>query len=87
MNKIKLNDILQLTDLENVKVRFITKSAAKWSPMDIFKDSTVAYRLLGDLYWNYKGQKSFKEGQITVGLARIKDNSWLLFHVGKVTKD
>ncbi len=84
---IKLNDILNLTDLENVKVRFITKSGAKWNPIEIFKDSEASYRLLGDHYWNYKGQKSYKEGQITVGLARIKDNSWLLFHVGKITKD
>lgn len=87
MNKIKLNDILNLTDLENVKVRFITKSGAKWSPMEIFKDSAASYHLLRDHYWNYKGQKSYKEGQITIGLARIKNNSWLLFHVGKVTKD
>lgn len=87
MNGIKLNDILQLTDLDNVKVRFITKSGAKWSPMEIFKNSGAAYRLLGDHYWNYKGQKSYKVGQITIGLARIEDNSWLLFHVGLVTKD
>ena len=87
MDKIKLNDILQLSDLANVKVRFITKSGAKWSPIEIFKDSSVSHRLLGDHYWNYKGQKSYKEGQITVGLARISNNSWLLFHIGRVTKD
>ena len=86
MDKIKLNDILKLSNLENVKVRFITMSGAKWSPIGIFKNDGV-HLLLGDHYWNYKGQKSYKEGQITIGLARINNNSWLLFHIGKVAKD
>ncbi|MBS1680338.1 MAG: GIY-YIG nuclease family protein [Bacteroidetes bacterium] len=86
MDKIKLNDILQLTDLENVKIRFITMSGAKWSPIEIFKNTGVD-KLLDDHYWNYERQKSYKEGQITVGLARIENNLWLLFHIGKVTKD
>ncbi len=61
MNAIKLNDILQLTDLENVKVRFITMSGAKWSPIEIFKNNGV-HKLLGDHYWNYESKKSYKEG-------------------------
>ena len=87
MAKIKLNDVLNLTDLANVKIRFITKSGAKWNPIDIFKDDRIAHKLIADHSWNYKAQKSYKEGQITIGLARIKYNSWLLFHVGRVTKD
>lgn len=86
MDKIKLNDILQLTDLDNVKVRFITMSGAKWSPVEVFKNNGVQ-DLLNDHYWNYEKKKSYKEGQTTVGLARIQDDLWLLFHIGKITKD
>jgi hypothetical protein len=41
------------------------------------------------LYYNKKKHKSYKEGQITIGLIKIKNNEnyWLLFHIGKVTKD
>ncbi|EIM76794.1 hypothetical protein A3SI_08826 [Nitritalea halalkaliphila LW7] len=34
-------------------------------------------------------KKSFKEGQITIGFVKIKpkEDKWLLFHIGRVTKD
>lgn len=40
-------------------------------------------------YWNYNKHKSYKHGQITIGLVKIKpdEDFWLLFHIGQVTKD
>ena len=40
-------------------------------------------------YWNYNKNKSYKDGQITIGFIKIKRNEdlWLLFHIGKITKD
>ena len=44
--------------------------------------------LLEGQYWNYSKNKSYKDGQLTVGFLRLNDDDlWLLFHVGKVTKD
>jgi hypothetical protein len=45
--------------------------------------------LLDGQYWNYSKRKSYKKGQTTIGFIRLKSNDdlWLLFHIGKVTKD
>jgi len=85
MDKIKLNDILQLTDLENVKIRFNLMFDGDWNPIEIFKNKNTQ-RLLDGHYWNYENKKSYKDGQITVGLIRIKGDLWLLFHAGRITK-
>jgi hypothetical protein len=86
MNKIKLNDILGLTDLENVKVRFNIMFGGNWNPIEVFQ-SKDAQQLLDGHYWNYESKKSYKEGNVTIGLIRIKGDSWLLFHIGRITKD
>lgn len=88
MHPINLNDILQLPDLQNVKVRFNLSFGGNWNPIEIFKNNEREILLRGQ-YWNYNKNKSFKEGQIAIGLIRIKSNDdlWLLFHVGKITKD
>ena len=86
MDKIKLNDILQITDLENVKIRFNLMFGGDWNPIEIFKNKNIQ-RLLDGHYWNYESKKSYKDGQTTVGLIRIKGDLWLLFHVGRITKD
>ena len=88
MNSIKLNDILQLDNLKNVKVRFNLMFANNWSPIEIFKNNEIKSLIEGQ-YWNYHKNKSYKEGQTTVGFIRIKSNEdfWLLFHIGKITKD
>ena len=59
-----------------------------WDPIEIFKNNEIQTLLEGQ-YWNYNKNKSYKEGQITLGFIRIKSNEnfWLLFHIGKVTKD
>lgn len=88
MHPIKLNDILQLPDLQNVKVRFNLMFDGNWNPIEVFKNNQSEILLNGQ-YWNYNKNKSFKVGQIAIGLIKIKSNEdlWLLFHIGKVTKD
>lgn len=88
MNHINLNDILQLEDIQNVKIRFNLMFTDNWNPIEIFKNGDLSTMLQGQ-YWNYSKRKSYKEGQITIGLLKIKRNEdyWLLFHIGKVTKD
>lgn len=88
MSAIKLNDILKIKDISNVKIRFNLMFGGNWNPIEIFKNNDTQILLEGH-YWNYKGKKSFKVGQMTIGLIKIKPNEslWLLFHIGKVTKD
>ena len=88
MNSIKLNDVLKLDNLDNVKIRFNLMFADNWNPIETFKNNEIETLLAGQ-YWNYNKNKSFKEGQITLGFIRIKSNEsyWLLFHIGKITKD
>ena len=88
MNAKKLNDILKIENLENVKIRFNLMFRDNWNPIEVFKNGEINVLLEGQ-YWNYKTHKSFKNGQIIIGLIRIKanDNLWLLFHIGKITKD
>ena len=85
---IKLNDILNFSqeELKNTKIKFNLMFAGNWNPIEIFKNSDMKTLMEGQ-YWNYSKQKIFKEGQTTIGFIRIKDDLWLLFHIGKVTKD
>ena len=86
-NKILLNEILKLDDLNNVKIRFNLMFKGNWNPIDFFKNADTD-TLLGGQYWNYKRNKSYKKGQITIGFITLNDNNlWLLFHVGRVTRD
>lgn len=88
MDTIKLNDILRFNDLSNIKIRFNLMFAQNWNPIEVFKNGDMSTMLQGQ-YWNYNSNKSYKQGQITVGLVKIKPNEdfWLLFHIGRVTKD
>jgi len=88
MNDIKLNDILHLDNLQNVKIRFNLMFRQNWNPIEIFKNGDISIMLEGQ-YWNYSKKKSYKVGQITIGFVKIKPNEdfWLLFHIGQVTKD
>ena len=86
-NKIILNEILKLGNLNNVKIRFNLMFGDHWNPMELFKNADTDELLRGQ-YWNYRKRKSYKEGQITIGFIRLNDNDlWLLFHVGRITKD
>ncbi len=86
--KIFLNEILKLDNLDNVKIRFNLMFKDNWNPIEIFKKEDFNVLLEGQ-YWNYIKKKSYKYGQITLGFIRINNNDelWLLFHVGKITKD
>jgi len=88
MELIKLNDILKLDNLNNVKIRFNLMFAQNWNPIELFKNGETSTMLAGQ-YWNYKKNKSYKKGQITIGLVKVNPNDdlWLLFHIGEVTKD
>ena len=88
IKKIFLNDILKLNNLENVKIRFNLMFDQNWDPIENFKNKDFNTILNGQ-YWNYKKNKSYKNGQITIGFIRINnnDNSWLLFHVGRIIND
>jgi hypothetical protein len=83
---IYLNDILQLKDLDNVKIRFNMMFDGNWKPSEIYKLNDFS-TLLGGHYHNYRKIKQFREGQITIGFLKVEGNKWLLFHVGRVTKD
>ncbi len=71
MNSIKLNDILQLGELNNVKIRFNLMFRQNWNPIEVFKNGDISIMLEGQ-YWNYNKRKSFKEGQVTIGFVKIK---------------
>ena len=88
MDGIKLNDILRLENLDNVKIRFNLMFNQNWNPIEVFKNGDISTMLEGQ-YWNYNKNKSYKTGQITIGLVKIKPNEdfWLLFHIGRITKD
>lgn len=88
MNEIKLNDILKINNLNDVRVRFNLMFKQNWNPIEIFKNGEISTMLEGQ-YWNYSKKKSYREGQITIGLVKIKPNEdfWLLFHIGRITKD
>jgi hypothetical protein len=85
---ILLNDILNIQELSNVKIRFNLMFRDNWNPIEIFKNNDLDILLEGQ-YWNHKSKKYFKVGQVTIGFIRIdrKDDLWLLFHIGRVTKD
>jgi hypothetical protein len=85
--KILLNELLQLENLNNVKVRFNLMFEDVWDPIEFYKNGDFQTMLNGQ-YHNYSKNKSYKEGQINIGLVRLKEkDQWLLFHIGLVTKD
>ncbi len=88
-HKIMLNDILQIKNLDNVKIRLnFDYSAGNWNVIEAFKNGDMEGLLKGH-YWNYKGKKHYKKDQTTIGLLRInpKEDLWLLFHIGYISKD
>lgn len=86
--KILLNDVLRLDDLANTKIRFNLMFDGNWNPIELFENNEEK-TLLDGQYWNYSKRKSFVEGQTTVGFIKISSSTdeWLLFHIGRVTKD
>lgn len=85
-NLIKLNDLLQINDFKNHKIRLLTTYSNTINPLDFFRNHDND-ELMKWLFWNYSKQKSFKVGQTVIGLVRIDGNKWLLFNISTVTKD
>ena len=83
---IKLNDLLQIENLNNCKVRFLTSLSKDVNPLDLFRDND-SNELTNWLLWNYSKQKSFSLGQIAIGLVRTHGDKWLLFNVSTIVKD
>jgi hypothetical protein len=84
-SKILLNDLLNLNNLENVKIRFNKENREDYNPIKFFKEDHS--RLLKGQFWNYSKNKTFREGNIAIGLARIEGDKWLLFDISTITKD
>ncbi len=82
---IKLNDLLQVSDLENLKIRMLTTYSNTTNPLDFFRSNNNE-ELMRWLFWNYS-KKSFKVGETVIGLLRLDGDRWLLFNISKVTKD
>ncbi len=88
---ILLNDILNLPDPKNVKLRFNLNFGSKRPPIEYYTDQIVESlkHMLDGQYWNYAKKGNYSEGNITLGFVPVpyRPDCWLLFHVGKVTKD
>lgn len=80
--KLKLNDLLNLTDEElyNTKIRLNTYNGVT-NPIEDFKKDPNSL-----LAWNYWNNKTYRVGQISIGLVSMGNDKWLLFTVGKITK-
>ena len=87
MNKIPLETLFSFRDIDNVKFRFNLRMGDELNALEIF-DRGLMDKLVQGQYWNYEKKKSFARGQTTLGFARYNEKDlWLLFHVGRVTKD
>ena len=81
---ILLNDILNLKDLENTKIRFLPKNRIQ-DPVNSFKFDRK--ELFKSQFWNYSNKKAFRVGQTAIGFASLEKDKWLLFDISKITKD
>jgi len=59
-NKILFNEILQLNNLDKVRIRFNLMFGGNWNPIELFKNADAGALLSGH-YWNYKKSKSYME--------------------------
>lgn len=85
-DKIRLNEILNIEDISNCKIRLLKTYSKTINPLDFVRDNNHE-DLMNWLFWNYKKQKSFKVGQKVIGLVKIDGMRWLLFNVSTVNKD
>ena len=80
---ILLNDILNLKDLENTKIRFLMKNRFQ-DPLHYYQHNKK--RLFDCQFWNINN-KVFRPGKTAIGFLPIGKNKWLLFDISKITKD
>lgn len=84
---IKLNDLLKIQNLSNVKIRFNIKSdRIGFDPIKAYHQSRES--ILISNYYNSEKKEWFNEGDIVIGLLQMnKENCWLLFDIAKITKN
>ncbi len=88
---IKLNDLLKLKSLENVKIRFNLPSSSQEADAP-YNDPIKAYQrdheeiILKNLYKSDKRQY-FNVGDIVIGLFPINEDEWLLFDISEITSE
>lgn len=98
MDSIKLNDILNIKNLTNVRIR-LNLSNNSWNALQHYHNNpelmlignfhNSADRVEKDKNGNPKkirGKIWFKENQVVIGLAQIKNDEWLLIDISKITK-
>lgn len=83
MEKIKLNDILRIRNLDNVKIR-LNLSNNSWNALRLYHDNPN--QLLVGNFHNSTKKRWFKENEIVIGLAQIKNDEWLLIDISRITK-
>ena len=84
---IKLNDLLKIQNLSNVKIRFNIKSnRIGFDPIQAYHQSRES--ILISNYYNSEKRVWFNEGDIVIGLLQMnKEDSWLVFDIAKITKN
>ena len=80
---ILLNDILNLKDLENTKIRFLMKNRFQ-DPLHYYHHDTK--RLFDCQFWNIHN-KVFRPGKTAIGFLPIGKDKWLLFDISKINND
>lgn len=83
MEKIKLNDILRFENLGNVKIR-LNLSNNTWNALSLYHENPNLL-LIGNFH-NSTKKRWFKENEIIIGLAQIKNDDWLLIDISRITK-
>ena len=81
--KILLNHILNLDNLDNVKIR-LNLSNSSWNALEHYHNNPT-HMLVGHFH-NSTKKKWFKENQIVIGLAQIQNDDWLLIDISRITK-
>lgn len=88
---IKLNDLLKLQNLENVKIRFNLSSNDQEADA-FYNDPVKVYQrnhdeiILKNLYKSDK-RSYFNVGDIVIGLFPIAEDEWLLFDISEITSE
>ena len=84
MENIRLNDILRLENLDNVKIR-LNLSNSFWNALRLYHDNPTLL-LIGHFH-NSSKKRWFKENEIIIGLAQISNDEWLLIDISRITKN
>lgn len=87
MNKILLNDLLNINDdeIDKVKVKFNQTNYENTNPMEEYKKDP---EIVNDrwLFWRSK-QRYFNVGQIAICLLRLSYDTWLLTTIKEVERE